>query len=254
MSMEDILKVLVNSRQQGGSQQGADPMASLIGGLLSGAQPQSQSHAPINPNASAAGADSMTDLIGSLLSASQSQTNAPINPNAGSGTTDLSGMMGMLEMFMGNQAGSTGSTANNHPIMALLTPFVPALAKKAKISPEIAMIVISFVVHKLLAHHPTSGRDSNTFDLDNMLGQMSTGKVDSNLLRQSGMVTELSRKTGMDEVQTEQALQLAFSTVGKTVSKMGGTPKPSSAGTKAKSASDRGLRGGVAKPGKKLGS
>ena len=31
MSMEDILKTLVNSRQQGNSAQDADPMASLVG-------------------------------------------------------------------------------------------------------------------------------------------------------------------------------------------------------------------------------
>lgn len=41
MSMEDILKVLVNSRQQGSSSQTADPMAELIGGLL-GSAPQAQ--------------------------------------------------------------------------------------------------------------------------------------------------------------------------------------------------------------------
>ena len=74
-------------------------------------------------------------------------------------------MMGLLEMVMGGQGGSTA----NDPIMGLLKPFVAPLAKKANISPEIAMIVVSFVAHKLLAHHPTSGRDSNTFDLDDML-------------------------------------------------------------------------------------
>jgi hypothetical protein len=202
--MEDILKVLVESRKQPGtSQQSDDPMTSLVGSLLGGGQPQSQSH-------------------------------APINPNTGTGGTDLSGMMGMLEMFMGNQGG-TSSAASSDPIMALLTPFVAPLAKKANIPPEIAMIVITFVVHKLLAHHPTSGRDSNTFDFDNMLGQMSTGKVDSNLLQQSGMVGELSKKTGMDEAATEQALQLAFSVVGKTVSKMANKPsKPKTAGAAPK--------------------
>ena len=40
MSMEDILKTLVNSRQQGNSAQDADPMASLVGSLLGGGQSQ----------------------------------------------------------------------------------------------------------------------------------------------------------------------------------------------------------------------
>jgi hypothetical protein len=160
-------------------------------------------------------------------------------------------MMGLLEMLMGGQSGSSMGTSND-PIMSLLTPFVAPLAKKANIPPEIAMIVISFVVHKLLAHHPTSGRDSNTFDLDNMLGQMGTGKIDSNLLRQSGMITELSKKTGLDDAQTEQALQLAFATVGKAVGgmvKKGG--KPASAASKPK-AGGKSLGGAGAKRGSKI--
>jgi len=198
MSMEDILKVLVQSRgQASNTNQSSDPMADLVGSLLGGGQPQ-----------------------------------APVTQNAGG--TDLSGMMGMLEMLMGGQSGSTMG-ASNDPIMALLTPFVAPLAKKANIPPEIAMIVITFVVHKLLAHHPTSGRDSNSFDLDNMLGQMGTGKIDTSLLRQSGMVTELSKKTGLDDAQTEQALQLAFATVGKAVSGMvKKSGKPSSTASKSK--------------------
>lgn len=252
MSMEDILKVLVDSRQQGSpSQQGADPMAGLIGSLLGGTQSQGQAHAPVNPNASS-GADAMASLVGSLLGG-QPQTNT--SQNATSGGADLSGMMGLLESVIGGQAGSAG-TIGNDPIMALLTPFVPAIAKKVNVSPEIAMIVISFVVHKLLAHHPTSGRDSNSFNLDDMLGQMSSGKVDPNLLRQSGMVKELSQKTGLDEATTEQALQVAFTTVGKTVSGMaskGTSAKPSAAGSTAKPAGGKSLGNSGAKQGKKIG-
>ena|SRR5688572_18180130 len=214
MSMEDILKVLVNSRQQGSSsQQAADPMSDLIGSLLGGAQAPAQSQ-------------------------------APVNPNTGS-SPDLNGMMGLLETFMGG-AQSNNSTSNNSPIMMLISPFVPALAKKANVSPEIAMVVVSFVVHKLLAHHPTSGRDSNSFNFEDMLGQMSSGKVDTGLLRQSGMVNELSKKTGLDDAATEQVLQLAFATVGKTVGGMvakGGPAKPSSAGSAPKKPGSSGMRG-----------
>lgn len=220
MSMEDILKVLVDSRQQGGtSAQNADPMADLIGNLLGG----------------------------------QTQSQAPVNAGAGSGP-DLSGMMGLLETLMGGQ--NSTSSAGNDPIMGLLSPFIPSLAKKANISPEIATIVISFVVHKLLAHHPTSGRDSNAFNFEDMLGQMSSGKVDPNLLRQSGMVNELSKRTGLDEAATTQALQLAFATVGKTVSGMtakGSSPKPSSSGAKPKtSGGGKSLGASGAKQGKKI--
>ncbi len=224
MSMEDILKLLVDSRQQGTtSRQSTDPMTDLIGSFLGSGKAQTQSH-------------------------------APVNPNSNSGGTDLSGMMGLLETLMGSQ-NSSSSGATTNPIMNLLSPFVPSLAKKANISPEIAMMVVSFVVHKLLAHHPTSGRDSNSFNFEDMLGQMSSGKVDTGLLRQSGMINELSKKTGLDDAATEQVLQLAFATVGKTVGGMvskGGSAKPSSAGSAPKNAgSGRTLGDSGAKRGKK---
>jgi hypothetical protein len=249
--MEDILKALVDSRQQGGTsqpQQGADPMASLIGGLLGGVQQQTGN--------SQQGAD-MANLIGGLLGGNQSQSqsggHAPTPPSgyapqqfssqpqggaqSGAGLGDL---MGLLEGFMGGQG--QGSTSQNDPIMALLQPFIAPLAKKANISPAIAAVVVSFLVHKLLAHHPTSGRDSNSFNLDEMLGQMSAGKVDTSLLHNSGMVRELSQKTGMNEQATEAALQAAIPLIGNTVSKFvkpSGTAahapvKPSSAGMQAK--------------------
>jgi hypothetical protein len=136
------------------------------------------------------------------------------------------------------------------PIMALLQPFVAPLAKKAKISPEIAMIVVSFVAHKLLAHHPTSRRDSNTFDLDDMLTQMSSGKIDQNVLQSSGMVRELSAKTGLDEATAAQSLNLAFTLVGK-----GGLAlKNKAAGkTAGKSESGVGGRSGVQSGAKSAG-
>jgi hypothetical protein len=200
MSMEDILKVLVDSRQQPTSQQGTDSMTDLIGSLLGGGQPQ------VTPQGS------------------------------GSQQGGLGDMLGVLEMVMGNQSGQSNLTTND-PIMALLQPYVKQLANKMNISPEIAVVVISFVVHKLLSHHPTSGRDSNSFNLDDMFQQMSQGNVDPSLLQSSGMVRELSRKTGLDEATTEQSLQLALGLVGKTVGSMisKSSAKPSSTASKGKS-------------------
>ncbi|MCE9645958.1 MAG: hypothetical protein K8S20_08150 [Chloroflexi bacterium] len=175
--MQDILKALVNSRQQGGSAQGADPMTELIGGLLGGQGQQSQPQ------------------------------------GGGQQQTGLGDMMGLLESVM--NGGQQSGTSTNDPIMALLQPFVAPLAKKANIPPEIAMVVVSFVAHKLLAHHPTSGRDSNSFNFEEMFNQMASGSIDPALLQNSGMVKEISAKTGLDEATAEQSLNLAFNLVGK---------------------------------------
>lgn len=185
MSMEDILKVLVNSRQQGNQNQSSDPMANIVGSLLGGGQ-------------------------SSVLP----------NQNQPSSSGGLSNMMGLLEMFMGgNQSGATNSMASmaNSPIMLLLQPFVEKLAKKMNIPPQIAVVVVSFVAYKLLSHYPTSGRDSNSFNLDDMLKQMSSGKIDPNILQNSGMINELSKSTGLDQATAAKSLEAAFSMFGKPV-------------------------------------
>jgi hypothetical protein len=203
MSMEDILKTLVNSRQQGGagkpSDNNQDPMGALVGSLLGGLQ---------SPQGTSGNQDLMGSLVGSLLGGGQQQASGNQQPATGG----LSGMMGLLE----NVIGGASSMGGNDPIMGLLQPFIPPLAKKANISPEIATVVVSFVVHKLLAHHPTSGRDSTSFNFEDMFQQMSSGKIDQNMLRSSGMVKELSAKTGLDEATATRSLELGFSMVGKS--------------------------------------
>jgi hypothetical protein len=210
MAMEDILKTLIDSRQQGNSTQGVDPMTNLIGSLLGG-QPQSGS----GQQAGGDLAGGLVNMLGSVMGGGQQQTQNTGSQQSGG----LSDMMGLLETVMGGGQSGIQSTAND-PIMGLLTPFVGPLAKKANIPPEIAMIVVSFVVHKLLAHHPSSGRDSNSFNLDDMLQQMGSGKIDSSVLQSSGMVKEISAKTGLDEATATKSLDLAFSLVGKEVSKL----------------------------------
>jgi len=239
MSMEDILKVLASSRQQGNSTQGTDPMAELLGGLLGGGQ--SQSHAPLpssHVQPPSQGGVNLSDgidagdvigLLGGLMNASQQQPQAAASQQP---VSEVSGMMSMLEMVMGG--GNNPGT--NDPIMNLLKPYIAPLAKKANISPEIAMIVVSFVAHKLLAHHPSSGRDSNTFNFEDMVQQMGSGKIDTRILKDSGMTNELSRKTGLDEATAAKSLDMAFSLVGRGVAGAMNqnatmpTAKPSAAG------------------------
>lgn len=128
-------------------------------------------------------------------------------------------MMGLLETVMGGgQAGGAAqSFMVNDPIMTLLQPYVEKLAKKMNIAPEIAMIVVSYVAHKLLAHHPSSGRDSNSFNLDNMLQQVASGRIDQSVFQDSGMVREISKSTGLDEATAVKTLGAAFGMLGKLV-------------------------------------
>jgi hypothetical protein len=207
--MEDILKALVSSRQQGSSNQGADPMADLVGSLLGGG---GGSQGGVNLSDGVDAGDVMS-MLGGLMGGAQ-QAQVPSQSQAGG----LGGIMGALEGIMGG--GQGGSQPANDPIMMMLQPFVAPLAEKANIPPAIAMIVVSFVAHKLLAHHPASGRDSNSFNLEDMLGQIGSGSIDSGLLHSSGMVGELSKKTGLDNTTAEKSLQLGFSMVGKSAASL----------------------------------
>lgn len=230
MSMDDILKVLVESRQQGGSQsssKGSDSMTELIGGLLGG-------------GSSGGSSDLMSGILGDLLGGGQSQTS---NQGSGSMGDVLGNLLGgggnqqagglgtiisLLEMVTGSsqQAGSAkpSLTSSNSPIMDLVQPYITPLAKKLKISPQLAMIVVSFVLQKLLAHHPTSGRDSTQFDLDQLLNQLNTGKLDPNMIKSSGMVEELSQVTGMNQTMAAKSLNTAFTLVGKRALTVAGAP------------------------------
>ena len=236
MSLEDIFKVLADSRQQGSASQpgGQDPMAQLIGGLLGGQGDSSQTGQMTDLVGSLLGgqggssgqANQMADLVGGLLGGqSPTPSTAP--------TGGLGDMLGLLETVIGtSQAGAQPTSSD--PILSMLQPFINQLAEKVNISPALATIVVSFVVHKILSHHPTSGRDSTQFDLDDLLR---TGAIGADTLQSSGMVRELSRSTGLDEKAASQSLDAAFSLLGGTARQV--SAQPARAGSKVGSAAGR---------------
>lgn len=203
MSLEDIFKVLADSRQAGGTTQPTeqDPMAQLVGGLLGGQGGTSTTTSQV------------MDLVGDLLGGSIPAT----APASGQGT-DLGSVMNLLETVMGSGQAAAEQTSSPtvDPIMSLLQPFVNQLAEKVNISPALAAIIVSFVVHKMLAHHPTSGRDSTQFDLDDLLR---TGALSADTLQSSGMVGELAKATGLDEGAASKTLDAAFNLLGGTAQK-----------------------------------
>ncbi|MBI3172208.1 MAG: hypothetical protein HYZ25_00705 [Chloroflexi bacterium] len=232
MSLEDIFKVLADSRQQGGASPstGQDPMTQLIGGLLGGQGGSSQAGQMADlvggllggQGGSSGQANQMADLVGGLLGG---QSSTPASTPAG-GQGGLGDMLGLLETVIGSgQTGAASQGTSNDPIMAMLQPFINQLAEKVNISPALATIVISFVVHKILSHHPTSGRDSTQFNLDDLL---STGSLNTQTLQSSGMVKELAKATGMNEQTATRSLDAAFSLLGGTAQQVTSAPKASS--------------------------
>ena len=100
MSMQDILRTLMESSQQGGA-----------------AKP-------------AAGKDAMSELLGGLMGGQP----------AGRQTGDMANIFGVLESVMGGgmqsgqgTPGTTGTTGMGDPLMQMLQPLVSPLAKKVGI-------------------------------------------------------------------------------------------------------------------------
>jgi hypothetical protein len=88
----------------------------------------------------------------------------------------------------------------------------------------------------MLAHHPTSGRDSTQFDLDDLLN---TGAVNADTLKSSGMVRELSKATGLDEGAASKTLDAAFGLLGGTAKNVAAQAPGRAAGPKLGTATGR---------------
>jgi hypothetical protein len=155
---------------------------------------------------------------------------------AGRQTGDMANIFGVLESVMGGMQsgqgtpGTTGAAGVGDPLMQLLQPLVGKLAKKVGISPEIAMIVVAFVVQRLLASHPqvstgTTGR-SQALDLNQLFQMMGSRQgVGQDYLHSTGMVKDLAKTSGLDQATAAQSLNAVFGLLGGQVKKMQGSSK-----------------------------
>jgi len=199
-SMEDLFKSLAQTAvQQAETPAGQAAISQAVGGLLGGGQ-----QSPQSPNA-------LSGLVGSFLGGGQ-QTGALSNAGQPAGQ-----MLGMLEQVIGGTPGSGNLTPGggmnmgaNDPMMLLLQPVVNQLAAKANIKPEIATVVVSLVIHYLLSNHPSSGRNSNSLDLNSVLKEMSSGGVNPSTLHSSGMVNDVIQATGLSKDAAVKSLDTTF--------------------------------------------
>ncbi len=142
---------------------GGDVMSALLGGLLGGGMPQGG--APMQGAPGMGGGDAMSALLGGLLGG---------------------GMPGGMP--------NASAMGNN----SFLAPIVDAIAAKIGIPPQIAQLVVSFVLGQLMGGQ----RDPQ---LAQMLG--GRGTVSQKYLRDSGMVRQLAEQTGLDNKTATKSLQ-----------------------------------------------
>jgi hypothetical protein len=198
--MEDLMKTLVQTAEQPGTQQ---MLGNLANSLLSGGSQQQsgggQGQAPVG------------QLLGALEQV--------IGGTPGSGNFSGGGGMNM---------------SANDPIMMMLQPVVNQVAAKANLDPQIATVVASLAVHYLLSSHPASG--SGNSSLSGLLGELSSGAVSQDTMHNSGMVNDVVKATGLSKADATKALDSTFSVLGGHVQGSGGGVKKSGG---AKSAGGR---------------
>jgi hypothetical protein len=189
--MDDLLNAMLSgagSQGQGGQEED-DPMASLLGSLLGG---------------SAGSPTDTGDLLSGLLGGGDPQ-------GAGGGLED------MLGALMGG--GSADMSQN-----AFLAPIAEGIAEKLGLPPQIAQLIVTFVIGKLLSGQVGGGRvpvrgsglaSDEGLDLDDLLGRMGSGQgLDSDFLQSSGLADELAEQAGLDPDTATQGLQEAFRMLG----------------------------------------
>ncbi len=152
-----------------------------------------------------AGQDTLSQMVGGLV-------------GAGQGNAQANQALGMLEQLIGsgNQgAVPSGGPAANNPMLNLVGPMAEQLSSRTGLDTQTAQAVVSLILHRMLASHPSFGRSNMHMNLAEVLQQLAaTGNVNPELLHNSGMVNDLVRASGMDQQAALQNLSQAFNLLG----------------------------------------
>ena len=177
--MEDLFKALSSDEgSQPGDQAQGNPLADLLGGLLGG-------------GTSSPGAADLAQVLGGG------------SPQQGDSLADISGAM----------LGGSGGTDSN----ALLAPIVDAISNKLGLPPDVAQMIVSFVIGKLLSGQsgPGTAAQPGGLELGDLLNRLGSGQgLDAGYLKSTGMHEELAQQTGLDADTATRGLQEVFNMLG----------------------------------------
>ena len=250
MSMEDLLKSILGGAQESQmqpqrGQSSGDPLADLLGSILGGALQGGQA-APQGGQQAQGGLD-----LGGLLEAilgggAQAQPSAPMPTQpapSGGGLGGLGGLGDLLKGILGGGMGGGGSMEGG--LGSLLAPIANMLAEKLGLPPQIAQMVITFVLGKLLSgfagqqgggmvpapqavpSYPyPQQQQPQGLNLDDLLQRMGSPQgVEASYIRATGMADELAGYTGLDRATATQSLVQAFSLLGEQMGAQGQQPE-----------------------------
>jgi hypothetical protein len=191
----------------------------LFNAMSSGEDPQ--------PGGQAEG-DPLADLLGGLLGGGTS-----------SGAGDLAGMLGgdsseqgdSMAAISGDILGGGGAGMGSNDLLA---PIVDGISEKLGLPPNIARMIVAFVVGKLLSGQSGAGAASASIsgqplyadsaqpgglELGDLLNQLGSGRsLDADYLQSAGMNEELAQQTGLDPDTATRGLQEVFNVLGGQMS------------------------------------
>ena len=200
-------------------------MDDLLGSLLGGGKndPDGQDDNPMD--------DLVGDLLGSVLGGGQQGGAAGLLGGLlGGGGGQGGGLGGLLGGLLGGGGGSQDAGELN-PLMA---PLANMLADRLGLSPQMAQMVMGFVLGKM-ADTPNPGQPATRgvapqggggLNLDNLLEQMNQGGVDKSFVQAQGLDKELAEQTGLDQEKAAESLEQVLNMFGGQMAKQAGGNTP----------------------------
>ena len=200
--------------------------------------------------------DPVEDLLGAILGAGKAKAQPSVTPSGRNGTQ--MGLIGDLIGTIMGAAGGRGGLKGSGSLIDLLgmvigaatkpnrsgrvNPLVEMLARKLRINPVLAGLIVSFFVAKMIKgkarpaglpenprrkrrFEPGNPRQEEALDLDHLLEKAEDSEQLGGLIAQSGMDEELSKHAGIPQHTAREGLEIILSQLAKKRRKPKAIPK-----------------------------
>ncbi len=223
-SMDQVLGTLSSGPATGGQSTGGDVLGSILGSMMGGGAPaqsgggdvlgsilgsmMSGGTTPSGMPTQSGGSDVLGSILGSMMGGGAPQGGMPSRgmPASGAGADPLGTILGGL-LGGGMQGGGMGSSALGSN--AFLAPIIDAIANKLGIDPKIAQVIVGFALSALMSG--ALGGGNQQFDSAGLVARVSSGKpITQKYLKESGLLSELTAQTGLDQKTAAKSLQQVF--------------------------------------------
>jgi len=212
--IEDLFNAMSSGEgSQSGGQAEGDPLTDLLGGLLGGG--------------TSSGAGDLAGMLGGD-SSEQGDSMAALAGMLGGGSPQQGDSMAAIS---GDILGGGGAGMGSNDLLA---PIVDGISEKLGLPPNIARMIVAFVVGKLLSGQSGAGAASASIsgqplyadsaqpgglELGDLLNQLGSGRsLDADYLQSAGMNEELAQQTGLDPDTATRGLQEVFNVLGGQMS------------------------------------